>query len=243
MDIANYLDAIGISESSTTALEELTKLCESAYQNLKSSSEQFKESIATKKLADFDAAEYEYLIPKLSPDGSCSLIGDLEETPFSLETVLGARTEDTAKYIHLMRYLVEIANKEVAADWFGIYQRFTLSDETDALVKLAYQGLESRAVFPLTEEFAKKSNNSSIGLTGKLILVDDVNQHTEAGNPYYTCDLSVKSEICVPVLDDQGTAVTGIIDAESAQPKFFSAPDKQANVFALALLLTEFFKL
>ena len=39
------------------------------------------------------------------------------------------------------------------------------------LVKLAYVGRPSRAEFPLTKEFAEKSTNSTVGLTGRATVI------------------------------------------------------------------------
>jgi len=63
------------------------------------------------------------------------------------------------------------------------------------LVKEAYVGEPSRAEFPLTESFAERSNNSSVGLSGEAVLVEDVAEHD---GPYYECDDSVRSGSAVP---------------------------------------------
>ena len=41
-------------------------------------------------------------------------------------------------------------------------------------VKLAYVGRPSRAEFPLTRAFAEGSSNSTVGLTGRALYVDDL---------------------------------------------------------------------
>ena len=77
----------------------------------------------------------------------------------------------------------------IGMEWIGVYRRadvcflgFVISvyasvpnvDSSvaqDALVKEAYCGSISRPVFPLTEEFASLSSNSSVGLTGKANVI------------------------------------------------------------------------
>ena len=41
------------------------------------------------------------------------------------------------------------------------------------LLKLAYRGVDSRGLFPVTEEFAKQSNNASCALWRRAKIVDD----------------------------------------------------------------------
>lgn len=85
-------------------------------------------------------------------------------------------------------------------------------------MKLAYRGAPSRPFFPLTEEFAKNSTNSKVGLTGKLILIDNVSEYYDG---YYECDQRVQSEVCVPIIKNGN--IIGIIDAESHQKNFFTS--------------------
>jgi putative methionine-R-sulfoxide reductase with GAF domain len=101
-----------------------------------------------------------------------------------------------------------------------------------ALVKLAYRGRESRPEFPLTEAFARSSNNVQVALTGKALVLDDVRAHVAAGGAYYECDPRVQSEACLPLLDANGKCV-GIIDAESSQPRYFDKA-RQALLVSLA---------
>jgi putative methionine-R-sulfoxide reductase with GAF domain len=89
-------------------------------------------------------------------------------------------------------------------------------------VKLAYQGAPSRPEFPLTEAFAKTSNNSSVGRSGKATVLQDIKAHVASGGAYYECDPKVQSEVCLPLLDPNGKVV-GIIDAESSKKGHFTA--------------------
>ncbi|HLX22766.1 MAG TPA: GAF domain-containing protein, partial [Usitatibacter sp.] len=103
----------------------------------------------------------------------------------------------------------------------------------DVLVKLAYVGRASRAEFPLTPEFAERSTNATVGLTGRATVIEDVSRHVEAGGGFYVCDDGVQSEACVPILDER-RQVIGIVDAE-AKPRGFFGAERLAVVAALAI--------
>src|SRR4029077_4003415 len=97
------------------------------------------------------------------------------------------------------------------------------------LVKVSYVGRASRAEFPLTTEFAQRSTNSTVGLTGRSTVIDDVSKHVEAGGGFYVCDDGVQSEACVPILDG-AYQVVGIVDAEAKDSAFFGV-DPLARAF------------
>ena len=167
---------------------------------------------------------YTYRVPKLGPGGSCSITDELEETPYDLSETFALREKSLEKQsltIRLWHFrgIVESLHQETAVDWLGIYQTIEKANGDRVLVKLAYQGAPSRAEFPLTEEFAKNSNNSTVGLTGKAVIFQDIEEYQ---GPYYKCDSKVQSEFCVPILNSEG-AIRGIIDAESFQKQFFTA--------------------
>ena len=88
-----------------------------------------------------------------------------------------------------------------------------------ALMKEAYVGEPSRAYFPLTEEFAKGSNNSTVGLTNSAIIIPDT-QHITGDVAYYVCSSKVRSEVCAPI--SRGGQVIGIIDVEAWDANHFS---------------------
>ena len=67
------------------------------------------------------------------------------------------------------------------ADWFGIYRKISYHGN-EVLVKEAYTGEPSRAIFPLTNEFAEISNNSWVGMKGIGKVIQDVNNYD---GPYY----------------------------------------------------------
>src|SRR5206468_690344 len=99
----------------------------------------------------------------------------------------------------------------------GIYRKTQMRNGETVLVKESYLGVMSRPEFPLTQEFAEHSNNSTVGLTGKAVIIQDVRAHA---GPYYNCDSKVNSELCVPIIN-QNNAIIGIIDAESFKPNHF----------------------
>ncbi|UTH73491.1 GAF domain-containing protein [Chromobacterium sp. IIBBL 290-4] len=179
---------------------------------------------------------YRYRVPKLGEGGSCSLIDELDETPYDLRVILGVETAETTAGLANLYALLDSVNAKIGADWLGIYRRIG-AGSSGVLVKLAYKGVESRAEFPLTEEFAAVSNNSRVGLTGWAVLVDDVATWREEGGGYYECDPKVKSEVCLPVLNSDDN-VLGIIDAESFEPGYFT-PERLVWLAALAIVLPQ----
>ena len=182
-----------------------------------------------------DAASlYEYQVPMMSEDGSCSIVDQMAPVPYDLASILGGRSDQTTRRLALLERLVERTQETTGADWVGVYQRRTNPAGVPVLVKVAYVGRASRAEFPLTTEFAERSTNSTVGLTGRATVIDDVGKHVEAGGGFYVCDDGVQSEACVPILDAQ-RQVIGIVDAE-ANPKGFFGADRLAVVAALAVV-------
>ena len=179
-------------------------------------------------------ALYRYLVPKLSEDGSCSLIEELDPTPYDLSVVLGGLSDETTRKLWLLNQLVDRAAGVTGAEWVGIYQRRSRTNQSPALVKLAYRGRPSRAEFPLTAEFAQGSTNSTVGLSGHAKIIHDVAAYTEAGGGFYVCDDLIQSEACLPIFDESGDVV-GILDAEAAPKSFFTA-NRLAVLVAACLL-------
>lgn len=175
-----------------------------------------------------------YPVPLLGPDGSCSLIDELAEEPYDLSWVFGGETDEARHWLRNFAALVESVNHKIAADWLGIYLAVG-SGADRKLVKLAYTGLPSRAEFPLTEAFAEISNNSRVGMTGWGVVIEDIVAWREMGGGYYECDPKVRSEVCLPILDQEGR-VLGILDAESSETGYFT-PERQAWLAAMALVL------
>jgi L-methionine (R)-S-oxide reductase len=185
---------------------------------------------------EFDeSALYRYPVPMLSEDGACSLIDELAPTPYDLAPIIGGRSANNTRKLLLLHQLVGRAAEVLGADWLGIYQRRERADGAEILVKLAYRGRSSRAEFPLDAEFARRSSNSSVGLSGKALLIDDVEAYRIAGGGYYVCDDKVQSEACLPIFAVGTNRLVGIIDAEAATKGFFSA-DRLAALAALSLV-------
>ena len=177
---------------------------------------------------------YTYQVPMLTEDGSCSIVDELAPVPYDLAAILGGRSEQNTRRLSLMERLVERAQETTGAEWIGIYQRRRNPAGVDVLVKLAYVGRPSRAEFPLTTEFAERSTNATVGLTGRATVIEDVSKHVEAGGGFYVCDDGVQSEACVPVLD-AARQVIGIVDAEAKPRRFFGA-ERLAVIAALAIV-------
>jgi putative methionine-R-sulfoxide reductase with GAF domain len=177
---------------------------------------------------------YTYRVPMLTEDGTCSIVDQLAPVPYDLGAILGGRSERVTRRLALLERLVERVQETTGADWVGVYQKRTNSAGIPVLVKLSYIGRPSRAEFPLTHEFAEKSTNSTVGLTGRATVIEDVSRHVEAGGGFYVCDDGVQSEACVPILDD-AREVAGIVDVE-AKPKGFFGADRLSVIAALALV-------
>ena len=180
-------------------------------------------------------ALYRYQVPLISEDGSCSLIDEMDPTPYDLSRILSSENEENTRKLKLLNIMVTRATMVTGADWVGIYQRRINPVGNEVLVKLAYRGRPSRAEFPLNAEFAKGSTNSAVGLSGQAKLIDDVAAYTAEGGGFYVCDDAVQSEICVPILDVASGKVIGIIDGEASPKAFFNA-DRQAAIVAMALV-------
>ena len=179
---------------------------------------------------------WDYRVPELGEGGACSLFGQLAERPFDLAAALGGRTDANRRRVAQATAIVRYYRAHSRSHWFGIYQARDRASGERALVKLAYFGAESRAEFPLTDDFARGSNNSAVGLSGRARLINDVAAFVAAGGGYYTCDPKVKSEACLPLFDDD-RRVVGILDAEAFEPGFFDG-DELALIVAVAATLS-----
>lgn len=170
-----------------------------------------------------------YLVPELGEGGACSLFGQLADQPYDLTAILGGQKPETEQALQLLQLFCQAFETRTGMEWFGIYQARSNREQQTVLVKLAYYGAPSRAEFPLTPEFARMSNNSTVGLTGKARVINDIPEYLAQGGDYYTCDPKVLAEACLPLFDQSGRIV-GIIDAEAFQKDVF-------NPAALALLI------
>lgn len=181
----------------------------------------FVKEVFEKEVPEFSEEEikdlYAYDIPKLSADGSCSILEEKNETPYDLSKIFG-RSPSFTNYLWRLKQIVKNLYALTNVDWLGVYKKSLNTKNEPVLVKLSYLGLFSRAEFPLTKEFAKKSNNSTVGLSGIAKVIQDVSANQ---GPYYKCDGKVQSEFCLPILNEDNK-VTGIIDAEAFPKEFFS---------------------
>jgi L-methionine (R)-S-oxide reductase len=192
------------------------------------------EALGEKVAVDDLDSLYTYPVPMMTEDGACSIVDQLAPMRYDLAPILGGRSEQTTRRLALLERLAERAQETTGADWIGIYQRRVNALDLPVLVKVAYVGRPSRAEFPLTAEFAQRSTNSTVGLTARSTVIDDVAKHVEAGGGFYVCDDGVQSEACVPILGDDHQ-VAGIVDAE-AKPKAFFGGDRLAVIAALAIV-------
>jgi len=189
----------------------------------------------TEKAAVADPnAFYTYSVPMLTADGTCSIVDELAPVPYDLTAILGGRTEQTTRRLSLLGRLIGRVQETTGSDWTGVYQRRTNAAGEPVLVKLAYAGRPSRAEFPLTTQFAERSTNATVGLTGRATVIDDVTKHVEAGGGFYVCDDGIQSEACVPILNER-REVVGIVDVE-AKPRGFFGANRLSRIAALALV-------
>jgi len=177
---------------------------------------------------------YTYPVPMLTEDGTCSVLDEMAPVPYDLAGILGGRSEQATRRLALLERLVERAQETTGSGWLGVYQRRTNPAGLQVLVKVSYVGRPSRAEFPLTAEFAEGSTNSTVGLTGRALVIDDVKRHVAEGGGFYVCDDQIQSEACLPLLAGSGDVV-GIVDAE-AKPASFYGPARLATLAALAIV-------
>jgi putative methionine-R-sulfoxide reductase with GAF domain len=170
----------------------------------------------------------------LTEDGTCSIVNEMAPVPYDLTGILGGRSDQTTRRLALLERLIERMQETTGAEWIGVYQKRLNAAGQPVLVKISYVGRPSRAEFPLTPEFAQRSTNSTVGLTGRSTVIDDVAKYVEAGGGFYVCDDGVQSEACVPILDG-AQQVVGIVDAEAKARSFFGS-ERLAVVAALALV-------
>lgn len=182
----------------------------------------------------------EYQVPLLGEGGTCSLFGELDETPFNLNNEL---TEAELALLPKVQALTNWVQQNTQVDWFGVYLARNNKAGERVLTKLAYFGAPSRAEFPLTPEFAPLSNNTTVGLTGEKRLINSVAQYRAEGGEYYTCDPKVNSELCWPIFShknpksvQQEPEILGIIDAECFKEHQFDLEVQQQFEAVCAVL-------
>jgi len=182
------------------------------------------------------AVTWSYQVPELGEGGACSLFGQLADEPYDLAATLG-QSSAIAAALSQLTAVVQNYQHSNESDWFGVYQKRQNPQGETVLVKLAYFGAASRAEFPLTAEFAQISNNSTVGLTGKAKVINDVTAYLTAGGEYYTCDPKVLSEACLPLFNCKGE-LAGIIDAEAFKRQAYHTA-ALVRLVAICLVLPE----
>lgn len=188
--------------------------------------------------AELPPAIWQYSVPELGEGGACSLFGELAAEPYDLTAILQGQTAENTLALQKLAQISHFYQQHSGLDWFGIYQARSNVAAEPVLVKLAYYGAPSRAEFPLTAEFAAISNNSTVGLSGKARVINDVSGYLQQGGEYYTCDPKVQAEACLPLFDHSGTIV-GIVDAEDFNKGVFTA-DALALLIAVCLTVPQF---
>ncbi len=179
--------------------------------------------------------QWQYQVPELGEGGSCSLFGQLAAEPYDLAATLGGQSAENIALLGRISAVVRFYQANSRSHWFGVYQALTNPVGERVLVKLAYFGAESRAEFPLTAEFAAISNNSTVGLSGKGRIINDVPAYLAQGGEYYTCDPKVQAEACLPLIDAKDQVI-GIIDSEAFEQQIFAGKEL-ALLCAVALEL------
>ncbi|OWQ90886.1 hypothetical protein CDN99_12050 [Roseateles aquatilis] len=230
MQFNTYWDQCGLADHPTLAAE-ATALADEvrAHQDAL-------RAVLTPQALAATPVQWRYRVPELGDAGACSLFGTLAEQPYELADSLGGRSADTEKLLALATAVVGYYRQHSRSHWFGVYQARANAAGARVLVKLAYFGAESRAEFPLTDEFAKGSNNSAVGLSGRGRLINDVGTYVNDGGAYYTCDPKVNAEACLPLFGEDGRVV-GIIDSEAFDRGFFTGGEL-ALVLAVAATLS-----
>jgi L-methionine (R)-S-oxide reductase len=155
---------------------------------------------------------YSYPVPKLSADGTCTVGDELEPKPYDLADALGGRGMRSTLSLMVLSGFLERVLENVSVDWLGVYQARPRGTGR-SLVKLASRGAPSRAEFPLTDDFKARSTNVTVAMSGRAMVIADVQAHTRAGGAYYECSPTVRTEACLPILGSDGSVV-GIVDAE-----------------------------
>lgn len=222
--VQEYLEKTGLISQLAVPLANFTAMTEGYLQQL-----------ASYLAADAEQnAPWHYAVPELGEGGACSLFGVLADTPYDLTAILGGKNTDNQLALNKLSQISAFYQQQANVAWFGIYQARDNVAGEPVLVKLSYFGAPSRAEFPLTAEFAKISNNSTVGLTGQARVINDVAAYLQQGGEYYTCDPKVQAEACLPLFDQSGRIV-GIVDAEDFTKQVFTA---EAMALLLAVCLT-----
>jgi L-methionine (R)-S-oxide reductase len=189
---------------------------------------------------------YSYRVPRLSAEGTCSLPNDLDPEPFSLSSHLLSLPPSSPLLsshpftlrLRRLQHVVSRLQSVTQCDWVGAYQLLPASASSPpCLVKLAYVGEPSRALFPITPEFISISGNSRTAANGRASVIADVRRRAE-GVAYYECSGKVLSECCLPIMDKEGRCVD-IVDVESWKAGWASSEEVLWEVAMVCVALGE----
>ncbi|MAD76235.1 MAG: histidine kinase [Rheinheimera sp.] len=208
------------------------------YGDISAEIEQQRVALADHLQTALGTVQWQFLVPELGEGGACSLFGHLAAEPYRLAPILGGETPANQHALGKLNAIASYYQQHSGQDWFGIYQARANTMGEPVLVKLAYYGAASRAEFPLNSEFAKISNNSTVGLSGQGRVINSVPDYLAAGGEYYTCDPKVQAEACLPLFDQSGK-IAGIVDAEHFQQAIFT-PAAMALLVAVCLVVPDF---
>ncbi|MBZ9612074.1 GAF domain-containing protein [Rheinheimera maricola] len=228
VSVADYIERAGLTLSGATVASFAEKV-----QQLQTELQAYLATTAASNAAP--EVQWQYKVPELGEGGACSLFGHLADEPYDLTAILGGKNAENQRLLAQLSNIAAFYREHSGLDWFGIYQARANINAEPVLVKLAYYGAASRAEFPLNSEFAKISNNSTVGLSGKAKVINDVAAYLGTGGEYYTCDPKVQAEACLPLFDQSGKIV-GIVDAEDFNKNVFTA-DALALLVAVCLTI------
>eukprot|EP00744_Colponema_vietnamica_P002346 GILI01003698.1.p1 GENE.GILI01003698.1~~GILI01003698.1.p1 ORF type:complete len:606 (+),score=161.45 GILI01003698.1:144-1961(+) len=186
--------------------------------------------------------------PESSPEGTCSftlkakekkfnIVEDGYGLPFSVKKYAFTDNPTTRRLWQLNRLIDNLVNlMGPELHWVGIYRLVLNEKGAPQLVKEAYRGEISRGIFPATEEFSRRSNNSFTAVFGKGCVIPDTHNLGTSAR-YYQCSKKVRSECCLPIRTSDGR-VLGIIDAESFTPSFFT-PERTMELLRICTDLAD----
>lgn len=192
-------------------------------------------------------APHQYRVPRVEDGLTCGV--GMVQNPFELRWAVELQEEAHLTRLNRLYTALHWVKEKTCLDWVGLYQKIdqpqipTYIDDdygheagSPSLVKICYWGAPSRALFPLSPGFARRSNNSRCFLEQQPVLAQDIEQLKRDGAPYYECDPEVSSEICIPI-SWRGLDV-GLFDGEARVSQFFN-PERLLTCLTLVDFVAE----